>query len=263
MDFKLKDKVAFVGGSSKGIGKGIALQLAREGAHLILCARNKEHLEKTSAFIRHECAVDVLALPADLSDPSQIKDVVQTAFKHFKRIDILVVNSGGPKPGTFFDLERKDWDAAYHSVLLYVIELYKHILPSMKKNNWGRIINITSLTVKEPDANLILSNVFRTGVTGLAKSLSHELFQHGITINNICPGAFETDRAAELIRMKAQAEGRTIEEIKKELTDALPRKNFSSVEDIGSLAAFLCSDAAKDITGISIPIDQGMYRGLF
>lgn len=263
MELKLKNKVAFVGGSSKGIGKGIAFQLAKEGVNLIICARNGEVLEQVAEEIRIKYEVKVLAIATDLSNISEIKTIIQQSIDYFGRIDILVVNSGGPKPGRFFDLEDKDWALAYNSVLLYVVELYKQIIPIMKSNRWGRIINIASLSVKEPSEALLLSNVFRAGVVSLAKSISSELYEHGITINNICPGAFRTDRAIELMQNKAIIKGKTIEQIEKEVTASLPGNRFSPVEEIGYLVTFLSSELAQDVTGTTIQIDKGMSKGLF
>lgn len=263
MDLRLRNKVAFVGGSSKGIGKGIALQLAKEGANIILCSRNEEDLKKTAELITNQHKVNVLPIAADLSNINEIKDIVAKCLDHFGRIDILVANSGGPKPGKFFDLDNNDWETAYNSVLLYVIELYMQIIPIMKKNGWGRIVNITSVTVKEPSETLVLSNVFRSGVTSLAKSISGELFEEGITINNVCPGSFRTDRALQLMKDKASAENKTLEQVEEELTASLPGKSFSSIEDIGNLVTFLASDSAKEITGTTIQIDRGVCKGLF
>lgn len=262
MDLNLNNKVAYVGGSSKGIGKGIAIQLANEGVNLILCARNKEELEKTANFIREKFPVDVFAICADLSKMNEVKLSVDSALNHFGTIDILVANSGGPMPGKFFDLQKDDWKNAYNSVLGYVIELYRLIIPIMKRNNWGRIINITSISVKEPAENLLLSNVFKSSVTALAKSISRELFESHITINNVCPGAFRTDRATQLMKNKAEVEGKTIEEVESELTSSLPGNKFSSIEDIGNLVAFLVSNLASEITGTSIQIDRGISKGL-
>ena len=262
MNLGLKNKVAYVGGSSKGIGKGIAIKLAQEGCNLILCARNNESLEATADFIREEYKVDVLALQVDLSKMSEVKSSVEKGIKHFKTIDILIANSGGPKPGKFFDLKEEDWSLAYNSVLLYVIELYKLIIPVMKNNKWGRIINITSLSVKEPADSLLLSNVFRAGVTALAKSISKELYEEGITINNVAPGAFKTDRAIQLMQSKANSEGKTFEQVEKELSATLPGNKFSSIDDIGNLVVFLSSDISGEITGTTIQIDKGISKGL-
>ena len=262
MDLKLSNKVAYVGGGSKGIGKGIAIKLAQEGCNLILCARNKENLEQTADLIRKDYSVDVLALAVDLSNMNEVKESVEKGLEHFKQIDILIANSGGPKPGTFFNLEDDDWASAYNSVLLYVIELYKNIIPQMKKNKWGRIINITSLSVKEPAETLLLSNVFRSGVTALAKSLSSELYEAGITINNVAPGAFKTDRAIQLMQSKADAEGKTFEEVEKELSATLPGNKFSSIDDIGNLVTFLASDLSGEVTGTTVQIDKGISKGL-
>lgn len=262
MDLKLKNKVAYIGGSSKGIGKGIAIKLAQEGCNLILCARNEDSLQATAQLIKEKYGVDVLAIPSDLSNMSDVKKSVEKGLEYFKTIDILIANSGGPKPGTFFNLQDEDWAVAYNSVLLYVIELYKLIIPVMKENKWGRIINITSLSVKEPAETLLLSNVFRSGVTALAKSLSGELYEYDITINNVAPGAFMTDRAVQLMQSKADTEGKTFEEVEKELSATLPGNKFSSIDDIGNLVAFVASDLSGEITGTTIQIDKGISNGL-
>jgi 3-oxoacyl-[acyl-carrier protein] reductase len=223
MELGIKNKVALIGGSSKGLGKGCAIQLAKEGVNLALCANDDSSLRDTTKLIQSISGVKVLPVKADLSDIKNIKnDIVDKVLKKFGKIDILVVNSGGPKPGTFFDLTESDWSDAYDSVLNYVIELYRLIIPQMKEQKWGRIINCTSLSVKEPAETLLLSNVFRTGVVSMAKSISRELITYNITINNICPGAFKTDRAIELMTANSLKTGIPIEEIEKTAVKNMP-----------------------------------------
>lgn len=263
MDLGIKNKVALIGGASKGLGKGCAMQLAKEGVNLAICANEEKSLLETAKLIRSVSNVEVLPIFADLSNVQSIKkDVVDKVIANFKKIDILIVNSGGPKPGTFFDLTENDWSTAYNSVLNYVIELYRLIIPQMKEQNWGRIINSTSLSVKEPAETLLLSNVFRTGVVSMAKSMSRELIAYNITINNICPGAFKTDRAIELMMANSLKTGISIEEIEKNAVKNMPMGRYQEPEELGALVSFLASEHARGITGTTIQIDGGISKGL-
>ena len=263
MNLGIKNKVALIGGASKGLGRGCAVQLAREGVNVAICAIDAKSLNKTADFIRKTTGVEILPILADLSDIKGIKEnIVDKVISKFGRIDILVVNSGGPKPGTFFDVSEKDWRDAFDSVLYYVIELYRLVIPQMKKNKWGRIINSTSLTVKEPAETLILSNVFRTGVVSLAKTISKELIKYNITINNICPGAFKTDRAIQLMKDQSERTGISIENIENKAVANLPLGRYQTTEELGNLVTFLSSELAKGITGTTIQIDGGISSGL-
>lgn len=261
MDLKLKGKVALIGGASKGLGKACALQLAGEGAAVAICAREKAALEKTVEEIR-SLGADVLPLTADMASKEDNERIVQETLKKFGRIDILVNNSGGPPPGTFEDFDDAAWEAAFQSVLMYVIRLNRLVIPHMKKNKWGRIINITSLTVKEPAPTLILSNVFRAGVVSLAKSMSQELIKHNITINNVCPGAFKTDRAVALMAKAAETNKTTLEEVESNAVKNLPLGRFQDPKELGDLVVFLASEAAGGMTGTTISIDGGISKGL-
>jgi len=263
MDLKLKDKVALIGGASKGLGKGCALQLAKEGTNVAICARGLESLNKTADFIEKSTNSKVLLIQANLSKVEDIQKVVDETIKTFDRIDILVNNSGGPPPGNFFDFSDQDWKDSFDLILLYVIRMCRLVIPYMKAQKWGRIINLTSITVKEPAENLILSNVFRVGVVSLAKTLSRELIEHNITINNVCPGAFKTDRAVELMLNESKRTNKPIEEIERISVSNLPLKRFQTPEELGKLVAFLASDIAKGITGTTIQIDGGIIRSLF
>lgn len=264
MNLSIKNKVALIGGASMGLGKGCAIQLAKEGVNVAICSIDETSLKMTAEYIREYTGVKVLSILADLSDTTNIKrNIVDRVISEFGRIDILVVNSGGPKPGTFFDLTEEDWRNAFESVLYYVIELYRLVIPQMKKNNWGRIINSTSLTVKEPAETLVLSNVYRSGVVSLAKSISKELIKSNITINNICPGAFKTDRAIQLMQAASEKNGVSIDVIEKNAVANLPLGRYQTPDELGDLVTFLCSELAKGITGTTIQIDGGIAKGLF
>lgn len=261
MDLKLKNKVAIIGGSSKGLGKGCALQLAKAGVNIVICANEIESLNKTAEEIKN-LGVEVLPLLVDMSKKEDNEKIVAETIRKFGKIDILINNSGGPKAGTFFDMNDDDWDKAYNDVLKYVIRLNRLVIPHMQKNKWGRIINITSLAVKEPAETLILSNVFRAGVVSMAKTLSKELIKDNITINNICPGAFKTDRAIELMQAAAVRQNKTVEEIESESVKNLPLGRYQTPEELGDMVAFLSSELAKGITGTTIQIDGGIFKGL-
>lgn len=262
MNLGLKGKVAVIGGSSKGLGRGCAVRLAQEGANIVICANDGPSLKETAEYIA-KLGVEVLPLEVDMAVRSDNERIVNEALKKFGAIDILVNNSGGPAAGTFFDFNEDDWQRAYEAVLLYVIRLCQLTIPRMKQQKWGRIINLTSLTVKEPAETLILSNVFRSGVVSMAKSLSRELIKHNITINNICPGAFKTDRAIELMKKAAKAAGSSVSEIEKNNIKNMPLGRYQTPEELGDLVAFLCSDLACGITGTTLQIDGGMSHGLF
>lgn len=263
MNLKLKDKIALIGGSSKGLGKGCALQLAKEGANVTICARGLDSLNETADLIKKSTNSEVLAIQADLSKADDIQKVVDETINTFGRIDILVNNSGGPPPGNFFDFSDQDWKDSFDLILLYVIRMCRLVIPHMKKQRWGRIINLTSITVKEPAETLILSNVFRVGVVSLAKTLSRELIKYNITINNVCPGAFKTDRAVELMLNESKRTNKPIEDVERNSVSNLPLNRFQTPEELGNFVAFLASELAKGITGTTIQIDGGIIKSLF
>lgn len=262
MDLKLRNKVALIGGSSKGLGLACALRLAQEGANVVICSNENNSIEKAKEKLE-KFGVKVLALEADMTSKEDNERIINETIKTFGRLDILINNSGGPPPGNFFDLSENDWQKSFESILLYVIRLCKLAVPHMQKNKWGRIINLTSLVVKEPSENLILSNVFRVGVVSMAKTLSRELVRSNITINNICPGAFKTDRAIELMNKSAERQKKSVEEIEANAIKGIPLGRYQQPEELGDLVAFLCSELACSITGTTIQIDGGISRGLF
>ncbi|HMJ47598.1 MAG TPA: SDR family oxidoreductase [Ferruginibacter sp.] len=257
----LKGRVAIIGGSSKGLGKGCAISLAKAGVDIVLCARNQEKLEETAKEIR-ALGVSVLPLCVDMSSASDNEMIIKETLRQFNRIDILVNNSGGPRAGNFKDFTEEDWGVAFQSVLMYAIRMTTLALPHMQKNKWGRIINIASLSVKEPAETLVLSNVFRAGLLGFSKSITKELIKNNITINTLCPGAFKTDRAAELIKKAAADSGKTPQQVEEENMQKLPLGRYQTPEELGAFAAFLCSDIAGGITGTTIQIDGGISNSL-
>jgi 3-oxoacyl-[acyl-carrier protein] reductase len=261
MDLNLKNKVAIIGGSSKGIGKGCAISLAKEGVNIVLCARTESSIKTTRKEIEN-LGVKVLGLNVDMSSKSDNEFIVEKTIKKFGRVDILINNSGGPKPGTFFNFKENDWDNAHNDVLKYTMRMINLVTPYMKKNNWGRVINITSLSVKEPSPNLVLSNIYRAGIIALSKSISKELIKNNITINNVCPGAFKTDRAIQLITKSAKESNMSFEEMEKMKSMNYPLGRFQEINEIGDLVAFLSSENAKGLTGTSLQIDGGISNSL-
>lgn len=262
MNLDLKNKVAIIGGSSKGIGKGCAISLAKEGANIVLCARNESTVKTTCKEIEN-LGVKVLGLNVDMSSKSDNEFIVEKTMKKFGKIDVLINNSGGPQPGTFFNFGEEDWDKAHNDVLKYTMRMIHLVTPYMKKNNWGRIINITSLSVKEPSPSLVLSNIYRAGIIALSKSISKELIKENITINNVCPGAFKTDRAIQLIKKAAIEANMSFEEMEKMKALNYPLGRFQNIDEIGDLVTFLSSENAKGVTGTSLQIDGGISNGLF
>jgi 3-oxoacyl-[acyl-carrier protein] reductase len=262
MDLGLKGKVAFVAAASKGLGRAVAEELAAEGASLVLCARSAETLELVSKQIAKKSGVSVLPVVADVSIAEDIAKAVQTGIKKFGRIDILVTNAGGPPAGQFESLSREMWEAATRLTLNSVLELTRAVLPGMKQQNWGRILNITSITVKQPVDNLMLSNSLRAAVTGFARTLANEVAVHGITVNNILPGYTRTERVEELARAAAERGGISAAEASAKWEAEIPMKRLGEPREFAALAAFLVSERASYITGTSIAVDGGWIRSL-
>jgi 3-oxoacyl-[acyl-carrier protein] reductase len=262
MDLGLKNKVALVAAASRGLGRAVAEELAAEGASLVLCARNAQMLTETSDAITRKSGADVLAVPADVAVVRDVTRVVASGIERFGRIDILVTNAGGPPAGDFEHVTREQWELATRLTLYSAIELARHVLPGMKERRWGRILNITSIAVKQPVENLILSNSLRAGVTGFARTLANEVAPLGITVNNILPGYTRTERVEELAAMMAAKEGISAAEFKARWEQEIPMKRLGEPREFGALAAFLVSERASYITGTSIQVDGGWIRSL-
>jgi 3-oxoacyl-[acyl-carrier protein] reductase len=251
MDLGLKDKIAFVAASSQGLGKSVALELAQEGAHLVICARNEADLIETKNEIDTIGNGDVLALTGDLSIAADRDRMMSTALQNYGHIDILVTNSGGPPAGKFEDLTQEDWDKSYELLLGSTVSLVRAVIPRMKKQEWGRIIAITSQAVKQPVANLILSNSVRASVVGLMKTLASELGPYGITVNNVMPGYTQTNRLKKLIAANPAFAS---------AVDEIPLKRFGNPEEFAAAVTFLASERASYITGVSLAVDGGWIK---
>jgi 3-oxoacyl-[acyl-carrier protein] reductase len=258
----LKGKVALVAASSKGLGRAVADEMGAEGASLVMCARDAGHLDEAKLAISERCGVDVVAVPADLSDPEQLDRVVADGLGHFGKIDILVTNTGGPPAGPFEDHSREVWHDAVRQNLDSVVNLTRAVLPGMKERRWGRILNITSIAVKQPVDGLMLSNSIRAAVTGFARTLANEVGAFGITVNNVMPGYTNTERLEELAHRIAETKGVTVAEAKAVWESEVPMARLAEPPELGALVTFLASERAGYITGTSIPVDGGWIRAL-
>ncbi|MCX6380314.1 MAG: SDR family oxidoreductase [Armatimonadetes bacterium] len=262
MDLGIEGKVALVCAASKGLGYASALCLAREGAKIAICSRTKEAIEAAAQRIREETGAEVLPLVADVTKPEDLDRVVQETTTHFGTVHILVPNSGGPPAGTFETLDDSKWEIALDSTLRSTIHLVRAVLPNMKAQGWGRIIVITSTSAKQPIAGLLLSNTIRAGVIGLLKTLSQEFAEYGITVNNVAPGSFATDRITHLLNIRANNAGISVEEAKSQMESRIPLRRLGSPEELGSMVAYLSSESASYITGQTLVVDGGQTLGL-
>ena len=262
MDLGLKGKVALVAASSRGLGRAVAAELAAEGAALVMCSRKAETIAVAAEEVAARTGADILALPCDVSSAEDVERLVQSALERFGRVDILVTNGGGPPAGPFESFSSEAWEAAAKQTLFSAIELVRRVLPGMKDCRWGRILNITSIAVKQPVDNLILSNSLRAAVTGFARTLANEVATFGITVNNIMPGYTRTERVEELARMMADKEGITPAEFIARWEKEIPMRRLGAPREFAALAAFLVSERAGYITGTSVQVDGGWIRGL-
>lgn len=262
MDLGLKNKVALVAAGSRGLGRAVAEELAAEGASLLLCARDAETLAETAAAIAESSGAHVLAVPADVTVIDDIRRLVSAGIERFGRIDILVTNAGGPPAGRFDQLTREQWDVAIKLTLLSAVELARQVLPGMKERRWGRIINITSIAVKQPVEGLLLSNSLRAGLTGFARTLANEVAPEGITVNNVLPGYTRTERLEELAQMMADKQGISAGEFRGVWEKEIPMGRLGEPRELAATVAFLASERASYITGTSIQVDGGWIRSL-
>jgi 3-oxoacyl-[acyl-carrier protein] reductase len=262
MDLGLRGKVALVAASSQGLGRAIAEELAAEGASLVMCARGEAALLEARDAIAKAHGVPVTAVVADLGRVEDAQRVVETGRREHGRIDILVTNTGGPRAGTFASLGPDAWEAAVHLLLRSAVELARAVLPGMQERRFGRIVNVTSVAVKQPIDGLVLSNSIRAAVTGMARTLATEVAAQGITVNNVMPGYTRTDRLVELAESMAKAEGRAPADIAARWEALTPARRLGEPRELAALVAFLVSERASYITGQSIAVDGGYARGL-
>lgn len=262
MDLGIRGKVALVAASSKGLGRAIAEELATEGADLVMCARGEEALRATADSIRKSSGVKVVAIAADVSQQSGIDRVSKAALDSFGRVDILVTNSGGPPAGAFETFSAEAWESATRLLLYSAVGLTRALLPGMKERRWGRILNVTSIAVKQPIDALMLSNSLRAAVTGFARTLANEVAAFNVTVNNIMPGYTRTDRVEQLARASSEKTGTSLKDAYSRWEKEIPMGRLGEPREFAALAAFLASERASYITGSSIAVDGGWIRAL-
>ena len=253
MDLGLDNKVAFIAASSDGLGKAVAAELAKEGAHIIICGRDSVRLQTALDELNDLGNGTVNAIEADLTIEKDRKRLIAEALSYYPVIDILVTNSGGPPTGKFTELDSKEWQKAFDQLLVSTTDLVRGFLPGMQKQRWGRIIAITSQAVKQPVNNLILSNSIRASVVGLMKTLANELGPDNITVNNVMPGYTNTSRLERLIKANPSFQN---------AVKTIPLGRFGQPNEFASAVAFLASNRASYITGVSLPVDGGWIQSI-
>lgn len=262
MNLDLKDKVVLVTASTKGIGLGVARVFASEGAKLAICSRNPANLKRATKLISEETGTEVLGIRADLSAKGDVREMIRQTFAEYGNLDVLVHNAGPPRSGSILDLSDSEWEHAVRLLLLSAVQLTRMVLPAMLRKRWGRLIYLTSVSLKEPIPNLILSNTARVGIAGLVKSLATEFGPCGVRANGIMPGYIDTARIENLARSKARGTGKQLSQILANYSSEVPARRLGTPMEVGQFAAFLASDNASYINGAMMPIDGGLLRSI-
>jgi 3-oxoacyl-[acyl-carrier protein] reductase len=262
MNLGLSGKVALAAASSAGIGRAVAGALAAEGMDLVMCSRGSDALDEARREVEGHGG-RVLAVTADLTEPAGVQEVVRAALDGFGRVDVLVTNTGGPPAGPFEAHSPEVWEMAVRQNLFSVLNLVREVLPGMRERGWGRIINVTSIAVKQPSDNLILSNAVRAAVTGFARTLATEAAMDGITVNNVLPGFTRTGRLTELAQKRAEIKGVEPQDIWDVWHREIPMGRVGEPSELAALVAFLASEQASYITAQSIAVDGGWIRSLY
>lgn len=262
MNLQFKDKVVMLAASSSGLGFAIARACAAEGANISMASRNTEKITNAAESIRKESGTTVLMNQLDVSNAESINGWTSATLSEFGRIDALLVNAGGPPAGSFNDFTDQDWEKAYNLTLMSAVRMIRAVLPQMQQQKSGSILAITSSSVKEPIGNLLLSNVFRSGVNSLVKSLAPDLAKDNIRINNLIPGRIDTERVQSLDQIKADQLNIAPESLKEQEQARIPLGRYGKPEEFASAAAFLLSDAASYITGASLQVDGGLIKSI-
>lgn len=263
MDLEVKGRVAIITAASSGLGKATAMELAAEGATVVINARRADELENAADEIRAASEAEVLAIPGDVTNEDHIRELVSETVKRFGAVDILVANAGGPPAGFFNDFTAQDYREAVELNLISTINLCREAAPHMRKRGWGRIVAVSSIAAKQPVENLILSNTARAGVLGFMKSLSQQVAADGITVNTVCPGYHLTERLKSLAPLTAQSEGITVDEVYERWAASTPMNRIGDPKEFAAVVAFLCSERASYLTGTVIQVDGGAYRALY
>jgi 3-oxoacyl-[acyl-carrier protein] reductase len=262
METGLKGRVAIVAGSSQGIGRATAFALAAEGAHMALCARRQEALDTVAAELHSRYGVQTYTHALDVSEDAAVRNFVAAVHQRFARIDICVPNAGGPPAKPFLDTTMEEWERAWQLNLRSAISFSMAVLPHMQQQRWGRIVTLTSYTVKQPVPELVLSNTIRAGVMGLVRSLAGQFGRDGITINNVGPGFTATERSRHLLETRARNRNLLVAEVQRELEKEIPIGRMATPEEVAATIVWLASEPSASITGQTILVDGGSYKGL-
>lgn len=267
MDLGLKNKVAVVLASSKGLGLACAKEFYKEGANVVICSRTEEHLISAKKEIEKEPSLsednEIAYFVCDLKQKSNIEGLIDQTMEKFGKIDILIHNAGGPPSGPISEISTEEWDSSIDLNLRSFIRVCRLVVPIMKEQGGGKILSIASVSVKQPLSNLVLSNTTRLGVVGFAKTLANEHARDSILVNVICPGPTLTDRMKELIESESEQTGKPEEEIKERWTDQIPMGRLGIPEEFANMVVFLGSERASYITGSVLQVDGGFVKGPF
>ena len=262
MDLGIKGRVAMVAAASKGLGRAVAESLAREGCKLSICSRSTDNLDQARWAIE-AAGSEALAVKCDVTSPSDLERWVEATTATFGKVDILVTNTGGPPAARFLQLGEDEWRAGVEGTLMNVVRLSKLVIPDMQLRKWGRIVNITSLVAKQPLDLLTISSTLRAGLSALTKTLADQVARDGITVNAVLPGHIMTDRQRHLNEIRSREQNMSVEEYAGKVEQSIPMARFGKPEEIGDAVAFLCSERASYITGVSLQVDGGIIRSTF
>ncbi len=262
METGLKNRVAIVAASSQGIGQATAEAFAAEGCHIAMCARNPRTLQAAAEHIREQHRAEVFAQALDVTDAKAIRHFVEAVVAKFGGVDICVTNAGGPPAKGFLAATIEEWRSAVDANFMSTVYFAREVIPHMQRRHWGRIITITSITTKQPVADLVLSNAVRAAVVGLVKSLANEFGKDGILVNNVGPGYTATDRLKELAKARSAALGKSEKEIAEGWSADAPVKRLGEPREIADAIVWLASERASYVTGQTVLVDGGLYKGL-
>ena len=262
MDLGLKGRVVIVAGSSEGMGRSAAEAFAAEGARVAICARTEAKIQQAAQEMRAKHKAEVFAMALDVSQAEAVKKFVAAVAEKFGGVDVCVANAAGPPSRNFFTATNDDWHQAFEMNFMSVVHFAREVIPWMQKKKWGRFLTLTSVSVKQPIPDLILSNAVRAGVVGLVKSMANEFGKDGITVNNVGPGYTATERLKSLAATRALAAGLKPEDMYDKWSADTPLKRIATPEEVADAMVWLASERASYITGQTLLVDGGSYRGV-